>query len=110
MSAEKIIESLKEFCIESSGDTLGQIWHGNKATYHWNRGKTTADGTINGVVRKLAGTDTTGQKIWVVAGSLKIAPNGDILRFTGLPKKFQNVVTASAVQPITVNNPAEMKV
>lgn len=102
MSAEKIIESLKEFCIKSSGDAFGQIWHGNKATYHWNRGKTTADGTINGVVRKLAGIDSGGRQIWVVAGSLKIGPNGDILRFTGLPKKFQKIVVDSATTSITV--------
>lgn len=110
MSAEKIIESLKEFCIKSSGDTLGQIWHGNKATYCWTQGKTTADGTVNGVVRKLVGVDASGRQIWVVAGSLKISAEGSILRFTGLPKKFQNIVTASAVQPITVNSPAEIKV
>lgn len=82
MSAEKTIDALKQFCFDSSGDTLGQTWQGNKATYHWNRGKTTADGTVNGVVRKLAGIDTSGRQIWVVAGSLKIAPNGDTLSRT----------------------------
>lgn len=101
MSAEKIIESLKHFCVTSSGDPLGQTWHGNKATYHWNLGRTTADGVVNGVVRKLAGIDSNGHQIWVVAGSLKISASGEILRFTGLPKKFQKTVIEGAVTPIT---------
>ena len=89
MSAENTIESLKKFCTASSGDTLGQTWHGNKATYHWNIGKYDSQGTLNGVVRKLAGIDPAGKQIWVVAGSLKINPNGTIARFTGIPSKVQ---------------------
>jgi hypothetical protein len=110
MSAEKIIESLKQFCVKSSGDALGQTWHGNKATYHWNLGRTTSDGIVNGVVRKLAGIDASGQQIWVVAGSLKISPNGEILRFTGLPKKFQKIVLDGAVTPITNTTPTQVTV
>ena len=108
MSAEKIIESLKEFCIKSSGDALGQTWHGNKATYYWNRGKTTADGTVNGVVRKLAGVDASGRQIWVVAGSLKIGADGSILRFTGLPKKFQKIVADTASKDINIVDKIEV--
>jgi len=89
MSAENTLKSLTNFCHSSSGDAAGQIWHGNSGTYCWNRGKTTADGTVNGVVRKLVATDISGKKIWVVAGSFKIAPSGDILRFTGVSKKLQ---------------------
>ena len=89
MSAENTLKSLTEFCQSSSGDAAGQIWQGNSGTYCWNRGKTTADGTVNGVVRKLVGTDVSGRQIWAVAGSLKIAPSGDILRFTGVSKKLQ---------------------
>jgi hypothetical protein len=102
MSAEKTIESLKKFCTESSGDLLGQTWHGNKATYHWNIGKYDAHGTLNGVVRKLAGIDASGTQIWVVAGSFKINAEGKILRFTGLVKRMQVVVEAGAVTPITI--------
>lgn len=102
MSADKTIEALKKFCTDNSGDKLGQTWHGNKATYHWNTGKVAMDGTLNGVVRKLAGIDSSGAQIWVVAGSFKINASGAILRFTGLPKKFQKAVETSVTTPITV--------
>lgn len=97
MSVDKTIESIKEFCTKNSGDALGQTWQGNKATYHWNSGKLAADGTLNGVVRKLAGIDASGAQIWVVAGSFKISPTGQILRFTGLPKKLQTQAFTSTV-------------
>ena len=102
MSADKTIEALKKFCTDNSGDKFGQIWHGNKSTYHWNIGKVAADGTLNGVVRKLAGIDASGSQIWAVAGSFKINSAGAILRFTGLPKKFQKAVEAAVATPITV--------
>jgi hypothetical protein len=71
MDANATIEAVKVFCKANSGDT--QIWSGNKATYHWNIGKVTGAGIVNGVVRKLAGIDSgSGQQIWVVAGSFKI--------------------------------------
>lgn len=97
MNAEVTIAAIKSFCKANSGDE--QIWSGNKATYHWNIGKVTAQGIVNGVVRKLAGIDSaTGNQIWVVAGSLKIMPDGTIARFTGLPKKFQaQVIVAEPV-------------
>lgn len=103
MSVDKTIQALKEFCTRNSGDALGQIWTGNKATYHWNIGKTAANGILNGVVRKLAGIDAAGHQIWVVAGSFKIAPTGQILRFTGLPKKFQKEIESLVVQPIVTS-------
>jgi hypothetical protein len=86
MNTEITINAVKKFCKANSGDE--QMWSGNNATYHWNLGKITDQGTVNGVVRKLAGVDATHGKIWVVAGSLKIMPNGDIVRFTGLNKKL----------------------
>ena len=107
MSAEKTIESLKKFCTENSGDNLGQIWYGNKSTYHWNIGKYDAKGILNGVVRKLAGIDASGAQIWTVAGSFKIDAAGNILRFTGLPNKIKSVVEAGAVTPITVESTTE---
>jgi hypothetical protein len=108
MSANKTIEALKEFCTKNSGDIFGQIWTGNKSTYHWNIGKYAADGTLNGVVRKLVGTDANGAKIWAVAGSFKISASGAILRFTGLPKKFQKSIEALVTTPITI--PGEITV
>lgn len=87
MNAFDTIEALKQFCKTNSGNE--QTWQGNKSSYHWNIGKETQAGVLNGVVRKLAGIEASGNQIWVVAGSFKIAPDGAILRFTGLPKKVQ---------------------
>lgn len=81
-------ETTKLYCKNKSGSE--NIWPGNAATYQWTLGKTTADGIVNGVIRKLAGIDVSGQQIWVVAGSLKILPDGTLARFTGLPKKMQS--------------------
>jgi len=89
MSVENTIQALQDYCTKNSGDTLGQIWNGKNGTYYWNTGRSTTGGLVNGVVRKLAGIDASGRQIWVVAGSFKIDPNGTILRFTGLPKKDQ---------------------
>ena len=86
-NSEYTLTNVKQHCLADSGDE--QIWTNKGTTYFWNRGKDTANGLINGVVRKLAGIDASGSKIWVVAGSLKIAANGQILRWTGLPRKLQ---------------------
>lgn len=90
MSVENVFDSLTQYCVNSSGKV--NEWIGNKATYQWTRGKTAVDGTVNGVVRKLAGTNHLGENIWVVAGSIKIAKEGNILRFTGLDKKTQKLL------------------
>jgi len=98
MSTHTVIENLSNFCKASSSDP--QIWVNKGTTYFWNRGRDTASGLVNGVVRKLAGIDASGIQIWVVAGSFKITPQGEIIRFTGLPKKVQ--VTLNAVtEPVT---------
>jgi len=98
------MQSLAQFCTESSGDS--QRWKGNKSTYHWNRGRDTASGEVNGVVRKLAGVDSTGFQIWVVAGSFKIATNGTILRFTGLTKENWRAVEQRSLQTLTTKEVA----
>jgi hypothetical protein len=109
MSAEHTLEAMKKFCELSSGDKLGQSWQGKSGTYHWNRGRTTADGTINGVVRKLNGIDPSGNQIWTLAGSLKILPSGKITHFTGLSKKNWTLlegiqqITITATQKVTEN-------
>ena len=87
MNAETTLLNVKQYCLSDSKDE--QIWTNKGATYHWNRGKDTASGLINGVVRKLAGINPSGHQIWVVAGSLKIDPSGEILRWTGMPRKLQ---------------------
>jgi hypothetical protein len=87
MNAEYTLTQLKLWCISQSSDE--QVWFNRDTHYQWNRGKDTPTGLINGVVRKLAGIDASGTQIWVVAGSFKIAANGQILRFTGIPSKIQ---------------------
>lgn len=104
MNVDHTLDALKSFCKSNSGDE--QMWKNKDTTYHWNRGKTAFDGTVNGVVRKLAGIDASGHQIWVVAGSIKIANNGIIHRFTGMPKKQQKLlqgvgnITAQAVNKV----------
>lgn len=96
MSAEQTLINVKVWCIEQSNDE--QIWTNKKGTtYHWNRGRDTYSGEINGVVRKVAGINSAGGKIWQVAGSLKIDQQGNILRFTGIPKKVQKMLASNAV-------------
>jgi hypothetical protein len=90
MNAEHTVTALKSFCKANSGDE--QMWENKGTTYYWNRGKDTSSGLVNGVVRKLAGVDANGHKIWTVAGSIKIDSDGTILRFTGMPKKQQKLL------------------
>lgn len=104
MSAEYTLTQIKIWCINQSKDE--QIWTNKGTTYFWNRGKDTSSGLINGVVRKLAGVDATGSKIWVVAGSLKIDADGKILRFTGIPRKLQKTFETVGVPAPAVNEPA----
>ncbi len=87
MNAEYTLTQLKVWCINQT--SYEQCWENKGTTYHWNRGKDTATGLVNGVVRKLVGVDPSGKQIWVVAGSFKINEHGTILRFTGIPKKLQ---------------------
>jgi len=98
-TVDNTIKSLSNYCTQTTGDH--QTWQGNKATYHWNIGKFALDGTLNGVVRKQVTIDkpvfADYDKILVVAGSFKIAPDGTILRFTGLPKKTQLLIQNSVV-------------
>ena len=97
MIPEDTLQRIKEYCKDNSGSPY--IWNGRTATYKWSPGKTTREGILNGVVRKLAGIDTNnGSQIWVVAGSIKIMPDGTISRFTGLPISVQR---ECMTQPVT---------
>ena len=102
MSTQNTLDNISNYCKTSSGDF--QIWSGKSGTYYWNRGKGTSSGLVNGVVRKLAGIESAGNQIWVVAGSFKIAPDGTILRFTGLPKSIQKQLSASVVTTVVQND------
>jgi hypothetical protein len=90
MNIESTLKSLENFCKFSTGNT--NSWRGKSAIYSWKKGKVTDDGTLNGVVRKLAGKDESGEKIWVVAGSFKISADGSIKRFTGLSVDDQKFI------------------
>ena len=89
MNPQHTVTAIKEFCKKNSGDE--QIWTNKDTQYHWNIGRSTPTGLINGVIRKLAGIDASGKQIWVVAGSFKINPDGSIARWTGLPREVQKV-------------------
>jgi hypothetical protein len=106
MTAENTLIKVKQFCLANSKDE--QTWINKGTIYHWNRGKDTAIGLINGVVRKFAGVDVSGSKIWVVAGSLKIDPSGRILRFTGLPRKLQSTLEPVYTPIVEVAEDLEM--
>lgn len=101
MDAEHALLNVKQYCLANSGNE--QIWTNKGTTYHWNRGRDTSSGLINGVVRKLVGVDPAGKQIWVVAGSFKINKYGTILRFTGIPSKVQK--TFEPVHQVAVIDP-----
>jgi hypothetical protein len=102
MSAQNTLNNLETYCKSDSGNP--QTWQGKSGMYQWNRGKDTATGLVNGVVRKLAGVDATGFQIWVVAGSFKIDPTGSIIRFTGLPKSVQKDISTAISMPVMHND------
>lgn len=103
MNAEHTLTEIKVWCINQSGDE--QIWTNKGTTYHWNRGRDTASGLVNGVVRKLAGIDASGKQIWSVAGSFKINEHGTVLRFTGIPSKIQKTFEpVHQTVPVQLNN------
>ena len=92
------LNALEDYCKRSSGSL--EEWHGKSGHYKWTMGKVTRNGILNGVVRKLVATDANGGgKIWAVAGSFKIDPSGEILRFTGLSRKDQ--ITINGIAAIT---------
>jgi hypothetical protein len=100
MSIQTTLDALANYCQTNTG-TADQ-WQGNKSTYRWNLGREVVLGVeVNGVVRKLVGTDTAGNNVWAVAGSFKINADGAILRFTGLPRKVQKAIQSTT--PIVVD-------
>lgn len=101
MSSLTTITAIESFCTNSTG--IPNQWYGNTGQYQWNLGRPSKDGNINGVVRKLAGT-AYGVAIWVVAGSLKIEPTGNIIRFTGMARKYQTLFSNITQHAIPVAN------
>ena len=66
----------------------GTTYKGNSGTYMFIEGKTTAEGTINGVIKKL-----DEQGVAKTAGSFKIVEDGTVFRFTGLATKTLKAIT-----------------
>lgn len=84
-NAQLVLEKIKStLCHE------GTSYKGRSGTYKFVVGKTTAEGTINGVVKKMneAGEEKT-------AGSFKILEDGTVTRFTGIATKVTKDITSS---------------
>lgn len=92
--AEHVIELFKEHCVKSTG--VANSWVGKSNTYQFEIGRPTANGTINGVIRKLAGIDVSGRQIWAVAGSIKVDIDGEFHRGTGIPRALMKDFTSTA--------------
>jgi hypothetical protein len=92
--AEHVIELFKEHCVKSTG--VPTSWIGKSNTYQFEIGRPTANGTINGVIRKLAGVDVSGRQIWAVAGSIKVDLEGEFHRGTGIPRVLMKEITEQA--------------
>lgn len=92
--AEHVIELFKEHCMKSTGTQ--DSWVGKSNTYKFDLGRPTANGTINGVIRKLAGIDVSGRQIWAVAGSIKVDIEGEFHRGTGIPRELMKEFTKTA--------------
>lgn len=92
--AEHVIELFKEHCIKSTG--TANSWVGKSNTYQFEIGRPTANGTINGVIRKLAGIEASGRQIWAVAGSIKVDIDGEFHRGTGIPRVLMKDMTSTA--------------
>jgi|TARA_B100000424_G_scaffold235996_1_gene200687 hypothetical protein len=89
-NAQLVLQKIKEtLCHE------GTTYKGNSGTYMFIEGKTTSEGTINGVVKKIddAGVSKT-------AGSFKVLEDGTVLRFTGIATATSRAIT-KAIQSQT---------
>ena len=98
-NAQLVLEKIKStLCHE------GTTYKGNSGTYMFVEGKTTAEGTINGVVKKL---DEQGAA--KTPGSFKILEDGTVLRFTGIATKTSTAITKEiqASQPAPETNNEE---
>jgi len=82
-NAQLVLEKIKStLCHE------GTTYKGKSGTYMFVEGKTTSEGTINGVVKKL-----DDQGVSKTAGSFKILEDGTVMRFTGIATKTSQAIT-----------------
>ncbi len=87
-NAQLVLEKIQEtICTE------GTTYEGRSGTFKFITGKTTAEGTVNGVVKKMH-TGEDASVTWKTAGSFKVLVDGTVTRFTGIPTKTTNQITA----------------
>ena len=87
----EVLENIKTICRNEWGDE--SVYEGPSGKYKWEVGRDTGNGIINGVVRKFVAEDKEGNEIYTVAGSFKINNDGEVARWTGLPRRFQKEAT-----------------
>ena len=85
--SKEVLDNIKSICRNEWGDE--SIYEGPSGKYKWEVGRDTGNGIINGVVRKMVAEDKEGNEIYTVAGSFKINSDGEVARWTGLPRRFQ---------------------
>jgi hypothetical protein len=73
----EVLENIKSICRNEWGDE--SVYEGPSGKYKWELGRDTGNGIINGVVR-----------------SFKINNDGEVARWTGLPRRFQKEATELA--------------
>ena len=96
-NAQLVLEKIKStLCHE------GTTYKGNSGTYMFIEGKTTSEGTINGVVKKFDEQGAT-----KTAGSFKILEDGTVLRFTGIATKTSRAITLDIQAQDPSHNPIE---
>ena len=83
----EVLENIKTICRNEWGNE--SVYEGPSGKYKWEVGRDTGNGIINGVVRKFVAEDKDGNEIYTVAGSFKINNDGEVSRWTGLPRRFQ---------------------
>jgi len=90
----EVLENIRSICRNEWGDE--SVYEGPSGKYKWELGRDTGNGVINGVVRKFVAEDKDGNEIYTVAGSFKINIDGEVARWTGLPRRFQKEATELA--------------
>ena len=83
-NGQKVLELIKDKLCDQGTTT----YQGRSGTYKYVEGRTTSEGTINGVVQKLHS-----EGYLKTAGSFKILEDGTVLRFTGIATKTSKAIT-----------------
>ncbi len=87
-NAQLVLDKIQEtICTE------GTVYEGRSGSFKFITGKETPAGTINGVVKKMY-TGEDASVTWKTAGSFKVLVDGTVTRFTGIPTKTTNQITA----------------